>query len=290
MTEINKVRIYDCTTFELKGEVKVQLLAKDGREEPQMIGIEKSKDENWIAIITGRNLVKGAQAQNQLFVYRRIPGKTASDKDLFEEYKWIKIRDIPEFDKVVMEFFFKNQSDPTLPPASILFAKKENVFELDLETSTVTAVHRFKDVQCRLPPQHFEVNDAQNVFVVASVQDGIWVNTVTKREVDLDVVFQISDIRCIVYDSEEDVFYLLANRFREGIGFFLIRFDAQDPAKYNFLTTWKQNLDVDNVNMNLSRGVEKNGTPFKELIISYKTIFINTYTVVTQNLCGPIDQ
>ena len=42
--------------------------------------------------------------------------------------------------------------------------------------------------------------------------------------------------------------------------------------------------------MNISRGVEKNGCPFKELVISYKTIFINTYTVMTQNLCGPIEQ
>lgn len=34
VTEINKVRIYDSESFELKGEIKVKLLAKDGREEP----------------------------------------------------------------------------------------------------------------------------------------------------------------------------------------------------------------------------------------------------------------
>ena len=290
VTEINKVRIYDSVTYELCGEIKVQLLAAEGREAPQMIGIEKSKDENWLAIITGRNLVKGAQAQNQLFVFKRNPGKKAGDKDLFEEYKWIKIRDIPEFDKVVMEFFFKNSEDPTLPPTSILFAKKENIFELNIETSAVTPVHRFKEVHCRYSPQHFEANDAQNVFVVASIQDGIWVNTDTKKEVDLDMLFEISDIRCVIYDSDDDRFYLIANRLRDAIGFYLIRFDAQNPSNFDFLTTWKQNLDIENVNMNISRGVEKNGCPFKELVISYKTIFINTYTVMTQNLCGPIEQ
>jgi len=126
--------------------------------------------------------------------------------------------------------------------------------------------------------------------VVASIQDGIWVNTDTKKEVDLDMLFEISDIRCVIYDSDDDRFYLIANRLRDAIGFYLIRFDAQNPSNFDFLTTWKQNLDIENVNMNISRGVEKNGCPFKELVISYKTIFINTYTVMTQNLCGPIEQ
>jgi hypothetical protein len=128
------------------------------------------------------------------------------------------------------------------------------------------------------------------VFVVASGEDGIWVNNVTKKEVDLDYLFEVSDIRSIVYDSDDDKFYLIANRLRGTIGFYLLRFDAQDPSKFEFLTSWKQNLDIENVNMNISRGVEKNGCPYRELVISYKTIFINTYTVVTQNLCGPIDE
>lgn len=76
-----------------------------------MIGIEKSKDENYIAVITGMNLVKGAQSQNQLFIYKRNPNKELDDLELFEQYKWIKIKEIPQFDKVVMEFFFKNQPD-----------------------------------------------------------------------------------------------------------------------------------------------------------------------------------
>ena len=125
---------------------------------------------------------------------------------------------------------------------------------------------------------------------MASINDGIWVNIDSKEEVDLDMLFHVSDIRCIVYDSEDEKFYMIANRHKEIIGFYLIRFDAYDPEKFEFITTWVHNLDIENVNMNISRGFEKNGNPFKELIISYKTIFINTYTVVTQNLCGPIDQ
>lgn len=40
----------------------------------------------------------------------------------------------------------------------------------------------------------------------------------------------------------------------------------------------RHNLDIGNVNMFISRG-KSDGKVFKELIIGYKMIFINTYTV-----------
>ena len=42
---------------------------------------------------------------------------------------------------------------------------------------------------------------------------------------------------------------------------------------------WKHNLDIDNANMYISKGNNEN-KQYRELIIGYKTIFINTYTVV----------
>lgn len=77
---------------------------------------------------------------------------------------------------------------------------------------------------------------------------------------------------------------MIANRKGGVIGFYLIRFDCDNPQNYEFLTTWKHNLDIENVNMYLSRGLAADGAPFKEIVISYKTIFINTYTVVTKDL------
>jgi hypothetical protein len=82
---------------------------------------------------------------------------------------------------------------------------------------------------------------------------------------------------------------MCANKKKGIIGFYLIKFSAIDPRNYNFLTSWNNNLDIDNLNMFLSRGDSKDGSKFKELIISYKTIFINTYTVVTKDLCGDAD-
>lgn len=42
--------------------------------------------------------------------------------------------------------------------------------------------------------------------------------------------------------------------------------------------------------MAISRGTGKNGQPFKELIISFKTIFINTFTVITKDLSDDADE
>lgn len=77
---------------------------------------------------------------------------------------------------------------------------------------------------------------------------------------------------------------MISNKKEGVLGFYLIKFDANNPQNYFFLTTWKHNLDIENVNISISRGEHPNGTNFKELIVSYKTIFINTFTVVTKDL------
>jgi hypothetical protein len=57
-----------------------------------------------------------------------------------------------------MEFFFKNQPEGG-KPKSLVFAKKDTIFELDIETEVVTVRHSFKDIHFNLPPSHFECND-----------------------------------------------------------------------------------------------------------------------------------
>lgn len=51
---------------------------------------------------------------------------------------------------------------------------------------------------------------------------------------------------------------------------------------------WPHKLSIDDVGMQIIRDVDANGTPFKELIIGYKTIYINTYNLVVQDLGGAL--
>jgi len=119
--------------------------------------------------------------------------------------------------------------------------------------------------------------------LLASQSDGIWINKKNNTEIDIDQEFDISDIKSLLYDEEDQVFYLLANRKKGIIGFYLMKFPVNDPTSVKNLTMWKHNLDIDNANMFISKGNNENKR-YRELIIGCKTIFINTYTVICKDL------
>lgn len=123
---------------------------------------------------------------------------------------------------------------------------------------------------------------------MASSTDGQYIDIKRKKEVDLDELHNIRDIRHILYDEEDKMFYFLCGKKNGIIGFFLVSFNESDPHDYKYLTMWRHQLDIDDAHMAISRGTDKDG-PFKELIISYKTIYINTFTVVTKDLSDDSD-
>jgi hypothetical protein len=46
------------------GEIKIPLLASESREPNEIIGMQKSRDEKFFAVVTGKNLVMSEQKQN----------------------------------------------------------------------------------------------------------------------------------------------------------------------------------------------------------------------------------
>ena len=72
------------------------------------------------------------------------------------------------------------------------------------------------------------------------------------------------------------MFYILANKYQDKLGFFLIRMSGDNPDDYRFLTRYKNKLDIGDCSIQVMRDRDKG---YKELVISYKTIYINTYNV-----------
>mmetsp|Transcript_2923 Transcript_2923/g.4512 ORF Transcript_2923/g.4512 Transcript_2923/m.4512 type:complete len:140 (-) Transcript_2923:2179-2598(-) len=130
-------------------------------------------------------------------------------------------------------------------------------------------------------PQFFKTDSNQSIFLLASAEDGIYVNTMNKMEVDLNDTFDIDLIKELAYDPEDGVFYILANKFEEKLGFFVIQFKETDPYTCRYLIKWKNKLDISDTNISVLRN---QATKYKELIISYKCIFINTYNVVCMDI------
>ena len=94
-------------------------------------------------------------------------------------------------------------------------------------------------------------------------------------------MFEVNIIKKIIFDEEEKQFYFLSNKKKGNIGFFLLKFNEDDPYCFTDLTMWKHRLDIDSCDLFILRGQDKiTKNYYKELVISYKTIYINTYNVV----------
>ena len=94
-------------------------------------------------------------------------------------------------------------------------------------------------------------------------------------------MYQTSQIEQILYDQEDQVFYLLANKYKGKLGLFVVRLIELNPNKYKFLLKIKNKLDVGDANLQVLRNKEKE---YKELIVSYKTIYLNNYNVTSIDL------
>ena len=57
VSNIDKIIMYDCETFEELDSVPVQLLKADTREPNQVIAMAKSQDEEYLAVISGKILI-----------------------------------------------------------------------------------------------------------------------------------------------------------------------------------------------------------------------------------------
>lgn len=76
----------------------------------------------------------------------------------------------------------------------------------------------------------------------------------------------------------------------EKLGFFVLKIKEGkpqvNPDEDNFLIKWKNKLDIGDASLHVLRTFDKNGEPLKEIIISYKTIYINTYNVICMDISG----
>jgi hypothetical protein len=58
VSKTDQVVMYDNEYYTIVGEIPITLLKTETREPNEVIGMQKSADENWLAIISGKNLVK----------------------------------------------------------------------------------------------------------------------------------------------------------------------------------------------------------------------------------------
>ena len=67
------------------------------------------------------------------------------------------------------------------------------------------------------------------------------------------------------------------------MGIFILKVDANDPYPYpgavnsSFILKWKKQLEIGDCDISILRDVERG---YKEIVIAFKTIYINVYTIM----------
>ena len=284
ISKIDIIRFFDVDSFEELKEcqINIPLFKSEEREPNEIIGMQVSKNQDLICIISGKNLIMNEQKPNQLFVFKREKDFNKGGRDLFKLLKRIVIKDNPFFAKICMQFHVKNVNFNILPN-TIIFAKPTHIFELNYETEETKILCEF-EVPLLRQPEFFIMNEQQNISVVASIDDGYHYNHSTNTLIDLDMEYKVCNFKSVAYDSEDKVFYVIVNKYDEKLGVFLIKFDEQNPYNFNFFLKYKNKLDISNAHLTIVRNNDKK---FKELVVSYKTIFINTYNVRVIDISSP---
>ena len=118
-------------------------------------------------------------------------------------------------------------------------------------------------------------------MMVATFYDVLFVDLVNHQEFDIDDQFHIGDIRSIVYIKKS--YYLLANKFQKLLGYYLIQIKENDPCNNEptYLINWKSRLDISDANLYL---LDNPNTTGQELVVCYKSIYINTYNILLISL------
>lgn len=121
------------------------------------------------------------------------------------------------------------------------------------------------DSELAAQPQFFKMDDNQEIYLVASSSDAVFVNRRPEHlkkvradkgpsatgQVDLDAFCPIEAIRQTFYDSDEKRFFIVCNKYEEKLGFFIFIVDEDDPApeQPQFLVKWKNKLDIGDCNI-----------------------------------------
>ena len=89
-----------------------------------------------------------------------------------------------DFTYTSMQFHFRNKKPNGYDPSTLIFAKKDKIYELNYETCEVKDICIFEQPLSR-QPTYFLMNNSQNKSIIASQDDGLFYNHDNKETVDM---------------------------------------------------------------------------------------------------------
>lgn len=84
-----------------------------------------------------------------------------------------------------------------------------------------------------------------------------------------------------MFDNEDNHIYIIANKHSQKLGFFIKRINMLNPfigtENAKFIIKWSRSLDIGDASIFILRDQAKG---YKEIVVAYKTIFINVYNIM----------
>ena len=130
------------------------------------------------------------------------------------------------------------------------------------------------------PPLFGIFSKCQTKCIVTSINDVLFIDLKTGFELDIDAKENVSNILNIV--SDEDYFYIIANKKHDVIGYYLFMMDINKPtAEFEYLINWTNKMNIKSIDLQflVDEADENTGKMTKRLAVSYKSEGINTYNV-----------
>lgn len=105
----------------------------------------------------------------------------------------------------------------------------------------------------------------------------------TGEEIDFDDKEEIANIQNIMCD--EDHFYVLANKRMKKLVYYLFSVSIHNPNEDSkYLINWENKLDIANCDLYLLTNKSRENNKANSIVVSYKSIGINTYNVFVIDL------
>ena len=115
------------------------MLESDEREPNEVLTVIKCQNEEYLAVLSGKNLIMAEQKVNQLWIFRKKSNH--GNRDSYEQHKRIIVKDMPEFGKTCIQFHFRAKEG--LERDELIFAKKDEIIVMNFETSSIRTIYNF---------------------------------------------------------------------------------------------------------------------------------------------------
>ena len=239
------------------------------------MNIKVSPNENFLAVLAGKNLIKGIEELWELHIYN------LTDDGGFQHITSIMLPEEFRSFSVSFEYMYTNQE------TTLIFTDVNGIMHYNFMKEELKVMYAFNNPIGR-QPDYIVFDDKQEIAIIASTDDVLWVNIKLGVEIDIDEQYLLGDIKSL--KRVKDKFYVLANKYQRKLGYFLLELNQNlDPKNISatpprYVIKWENKLEIDNASLDSFISNDEDTEDQTNLIVSYKSIHVNTYTVFLINI------